>query len=135
MILDFTVLREIVESYLHDNFTLCQVKYENVPLDTSKLDEWIAVFDKPTFSESTGLGMQSALTGGVLVFQIFTPRGTGTQRAREIANELVSLFGEESISGVALLTPELHSVPNNESWHQKNLQVPYLAIMGQEITC
>jgi len=135
MILDFTEFRRVVENHLSANFTTCPVQYENTQLDKEGLTEWVAVFDKPVFSESTGMGETSALTGGVLIIPIFTPLGTGTERSRQIAEALAAVLGNQELSGVALGAPELHNAPNNESWYQQNLQVPYIAVMGQETFC
>jgi len=135
MILDFTEFRRVIENYIKANYTETAIKYENVDLDTSDLDEFIAVFDKPSFAESTGMGETSSLTGGNLIIQIFTPLNTGTDRAREIADILATALDGEVISGVALSTPELHASPNSTEWYQTVLQIPYITVMGQESLC
>jgi len=135
MILDFTEFRRVVENHLNANYSTTAIQYENTGLDKEGLTEWVAVFDKPTFAESTGMGETSALTGGVLILPIFTPVGTGTERSRQIAEALAAVLGDTDLGGVSLGTPELHGAPKNESWYQQNLQVPYVAVMGQDSLC
>lgn len=133
--LDYTEVRRIFESYLKTYFTTCKIKFENVPLDTSELLEWIAIFDKPISAESTGMQETTALTTGVLIIQIFTPIDTGTERSREIAEILATLLGDENLSGISLATPELHNASPDPSFFQQNLIVPYSLVMGQTETC
>jgi len=130
--LDFTEFRRLIETHLQDNFSTCPIKFENVPIKREGLVNWIAVFDKPTFAQSTGFGETSALTGGVLIIQIFTPLDTGTEVSRSIADELAELIGNKELFGIALSVPELHSAPGNNEYFQQNLQIPYLTVLGQE---
>ena len=133
--LDYTEFRRLVENQLNTYYSTTAIQLENTVLDKDGLTEWVAVFDKPTFAESTGMGESSYLIGGILVIPIFTPIGSGTERSRQIAESLVAVIGDTTLGGIILGTPELHSAPNNESWYQQNLQVPYVAVMGQESQC
>lgn len=133
--IDFTEIRRIIETFLQDNFTACPIKQENIPLVPDNPKEWIAVFEKSSFSESTGLGEDSYHLGGVFTFQIFTTLGTGTQRARELAVDLSDLFNSTDISGIAMQTPELYPGPDDPQWYRHHLVIRYSTVTGQDSEC
>lgn len=134
-VLDYTEFRRLVENKLSESYSATAIQYENTVLDKDGLTEWVAVFDKPTFIESTGMGETSALTEGILIIPIFTPIGTGTERSRAIAEALETVLANTDIGGISLGNAELHPAAPNESWFQQNLQVPYIAVMGQDSSC
>lgn len=132
--LDYTEQRRLVESYIGDNFTLCPIKFENLPLPTTDgkgPTSYIAIFDKPSFAESTGMGETSAHKGGIVVVQIFVPLNTGTQLTREIAQSLADLLESTAIGGIHFDVSELYAAPKSDSWYQSNLQIPYVMVSGQ----
>lgn len=129
--LDLTQFRESIESEIDDNYSATPVKFENVELDLEDAENWVAVFDKPAFSQSTGMGEKSYWLGGELIIQIFTPLGSGTKGARTIGQELSDLLSSVTIEGISMDTPMLIPAPKNEHWYQMNLHIPYVAVMGQ----
>ncbi len=133
--IDYTTIREIIESEIADNFTLCPVKYENVPLSDNSVDDYIEIFDRQSFSESTGMGDTSIHMGGVLIINIFTELNTGTARGRLIAQTLSDLLQSKNIEGLSLGVPELRPAEPNESWYQHNLLIPYTTVTGNVDGC
>lgn len=133
-ILDFTEMRRIVEDTLKTSFTSCSIQFENVTLNKSDLTEWVAVFDAQSFSDSTGFKEVAAYTKGVVIIAIFTPLNTGTERSRQLAEDLSTILANKNIEGVQFDTPELHNAAPNETWFQQNLHVPYSVVLGQDST-
>lgn len=133
--IDFTEIRRILEKFLQDNFTLCPVKEENTPLDTTDLKNWIAVFDRTDFSESTGMGETAYHLGGQITIRIYSRLNTGTADARFIAQELTNLFNSTEISGIVMQTPELYPGAENKHWYEHQLIIKYTTITGQDPQC
>lgn len=136
--LDYTEQRRVVESYIKDNFATCAIKFENLPLpavDGKGPTSYIAIFDKPSFAESTGMGEVTAHKGGTTIIQIFVPLNTGTALTRSIAQELADLLENKVVGGISYDVSELHPAPKSDSWYQSNLQIPYVMISGQEPYC
>jgi hypothetical protein len=133
--IDFTEIRRIFEVFIADNFSTCPVQEENTPLVTEGLPAWIALYEKSSFSESTGMGETAYHLGGVLTIKIFTTLGTGTATARAIAKDLSDLFNDTDISGIMMENPELYSGPDDKHWYRHQLIIRYSTITGQESQC
>lgn len=136
--LDFTSIRRIVEETFSNNFSACPVKFENTTLPKAvgkAPKEYIAIFDNPAYSDSTGMGETTYLNAGIVIIQIFTPINTGTERSRAIAQLISDFLSSQSIEGMEFGTPELHPAPKNDSWYQQNLNIPYTVVMGQPFSC
>lgn len=137
--LDYTAQRRLIETEIDTNFSTCPVLFENVGVPPeSNVPAWVSVVDKASFSDATGIGEQSFLTGGAIILAIFVPKGSGTELARSIAQELADLLANQEIGGIQLHAPEFHGSPGvdrENPWYQMNLIIPYTAVMGQPISC
>jgi len=133
--IDFTVIRKVVETVIVNNFTECPIKLENSYLATKDIPEWIAVFDKTNYSDTTGMGEETYLLNGIVTVQINTKLNTGTERAKEIAKSLSDLFNSKEIEGIAFHNPELYNAPETEHWYRHHLVIRYTTIMGQTSQC
>lgn len=137
--LDFTEQRRLIESEISNNFSLCPVLFENVGVPPENdVPAWVSVVDKASFSDQTGFGEPSFLTGGAIILAIFVPKGSGTALARTIAKNLADILASKEIGGISLHQPEFHGSPGidkDNPWYQMNLIIPYTAIMGQTISC
>ena len=137
MLIDFTITRQIVEKFLMDNFTECPIQYENIPLPEDNPKEYIAVFDKVNTNFHDTLQSTSSPCKGVIIIQIFTQLGTGTQRAREIGSLLSSLLGAKSIDSIAFQNGSLFGVPTSpkDVYYQHSINFEYTFIYGQNNVC
>ncbi len=127
--IDYMEIREIIEVFLADNFTESGVQYENRA--APETDDYVAVFDRQSFSESAGMGEDAIHSGGLLIFQIFTQLGIGTKRGREIADSLSTLFNSNDIGGLSFDVPNLQPAEPNEHYYQMNLVIPYTTVLAQ----
>ena len=123
--IDYTVVRRLFEQYIATNFTEVPVQYENTRLHTES--EFIAVFDQEADAEQMGMNETSFLIRGLIIIQIFTALGSGTQRSREIATKLSSLLNNASIGALSFEVSSLTSVGqvDDADYYQQNLTVPY----------
>lgn len=133
--IDYTTIREKVETEIGTNFSTCPVKYENVPLSPHDATTWVAIFDRQTFSESTGMAEDTFHLGGTIIINIYTELNTGTAEGRAIANELSNLLSSQDVDGLKFQTPELRPGEPNDSWYQHNLLIPYTTVTGNEADC
>lgn len=62
---------------------------------------------------------------GVVFVQIFTPKGTGDQRARELADEVCAIFRGVTDSGVVFQTPHVEPAGTDDAWYQLTVECPY----------
>ena len=127
--IDFTTVRQTIESHLATNYTTTPIKFENVGLREDS-PSFIALSDKATFADNLGMGEAAQQTGGLLLISIFTPIGGGTQHAREIATELAGMLANQQVEDVSFGEAELHTVGEVEGYYQHGLQIPYQFIFG-----
>ena len=129
---DYTSVRRTTEMYIVANYTTTYIRLENegIPSDTP---EFIALRDQATFSESMGMGESAMHLGGVMLVDIFTAKGSGTNRSRTIASEIADLLASETIEMISFTEAELHTVGEIEDaeYFQQVLQIPYSYIYGQ----
>ncbi|RLI52832.1 MAG: hypothetical protein DRP09_17140 [Candidatus Thorarchaeota archaeon] len=128
-LIDFTSIRQTIETYLGDNFTTVPIKYENVGA-FEDVEEYIALRDKATFATSMGMAETQQHTGGVVLIDIFTARGIGTQRSRTIATEIANLIANQVVDVMNFGEASLHTGIELEGYFQQVLQVPYSVIIG-----
>jgi hypothetical protein len=129
--LDYTTVRATVEKYIGDNFTTVKVLFENTYLESVD-EEHIAINEDDT--ESTSLEMNSSVrqVDSSLFIDIYTKRGIGTEKAREIASELVTLL-EAMDSGINFREPIFSSdgAVDGAKLYKHVLIYPYTYIYGQ----
>lgn len=147
--IDYTVFRQLIESFLVTNYNTTALMLENTGLMLNRPvgeedNDWIEhvqVFDQNNGrGDFLGLGDAMHQTHGLMIFKILTKEGIGTERARVIADDLVTVMDNFPTSvGVGCVVqqisfspPELHSVGpvEGESAYQHNLVIPYTYIYG-----
>jgi hypothetical protein len=105
--IDYTKYREIVETYLYDNFTECLIKYQNVALPDASPAEYVDIYDEIVETRND-------VILGLLVFTIYTPKNIGTERSRQIASALSDLLDKREVGGLSFTTSELKNVPDTK---------------------
>ncbi len=130
--IDFTFVRRTIEMYLGANYSETTMVRENVETETG--DEYIALRDQATSSQSLDMEGSVVRKDGLLLIDIMTPLHDGTQRSREIADILAGLIEDTTIEGIIFTESELHTVgavEGSQYFHQV-LQTQYTFLYGAE---
>ncbi len=137
MLIDYTKTRQIIENYLEDNFDLCPIQMENVPLPDNSPSEYISVTDRVDVADNSVLQAESFPCAGTLVVMIFTKLGTGTRKAREIASLIDTMIGAKTISGIGFEHGALFGVPAGpkQVYYQHTINFRYSFIYGEQTVC
>lgn len=124
--IDYTGVRQTIEKYIADNFTMCSIQRENVSINEKQNSEYISLFDTIIQSQYVSIGV--AKCDGMLTITINTALGIGTNRSREIAIELNTLLAGKDISDIIFSESELKSLPitKNARNYQQVLLIPYV---------
>ncbi len=132
--IDYTAPRRALEMYLDTNYTLTPIKFENVELSEDITGGFVAVNDIGTESNTLEMGGGNTfLAKGILVIQIYTVLGSGTQQGRLIATNLSTLLAGQDLSGLLLEEPVFESFGqvDGADFFQQNLTIPYQFVYGQ----
>lgn len=62
---------------------------------------------------------------GIIVIQIFTRPGLGTQPAEALADYAAIIFRSVQFSGITCRSPEYRKIGEVEDWYQINVEVPF----------
>ena len=135
--IDYTIMRELVETYLINNFTLCYIKLENLSMPTPDPIEYVAVLDGPIDTMTPSMSKVGAYTKGTLIIKIYTEINSGTQRSKVIANDLANLLSGQHLSenlilGEAFLAPSYDDA-GEIPYYQQQLEVAYTANHGSPV--
>ena len=124
--MSFSAIRVAIESHIASNWTQTPVQYENVDLDTKDMSEYISINVLSGESVQSSIGESGQyLTSGSLVIMIFTGIGSGSARAKTLADTLAGLFRGAKIGGVSFKVPSGNQVASTGSYYQFNLTVPF----------
>ena len=131
--IDFTKPRRALEMYLNTYFTTVPIQFENVQARGDLTDGFIALTDVGSSNQTMGMGETVSSVRGMIVIQIYTPLGNGTQSSRTIATSLSTLLGSKTLSGLNLEEPTLESIGqvDGADYYQQNLTFPYQFFYGQ----
>jgi hypothetical protein len=126
MLLDYTLIRRAAESTLAAQYFDTKIQFENIQL-AEKVDEFIALRDQAGESQPISLDNQTGMLVGTLFVDIYTPIGSGTERARKIANSVANILSGKDIDGISFGPASLYTlgVLENTKWYVHSLHVPY----------
>lgn len=129
--MSFSIVKSTIESHIASNWTETAVQYENVDLNTDSLNEYISIH------VLSGEGVQATLgdigeykVTGVLVVIIFTELGTGSKRAKELADTMSDLFRGAKINDITFKVPSGTRVAFSGSYYQFNLSIPFYSFFN-----
>lgn len=134
--IDYTSVRRSLETHIADNFSEVPVQYENRRIDRAK--EFIALFDQEADSLVSEIAGGVSMVTGIVIIQIFTELGTGTERSREIASILANITNGLQTDVLSFQSAVLSSIGQVDGidYYQQNLTIPYTyAYAGNEIQC
>jgi len=124
--MSFDTIRQSLESYVNANWAGVPMAYDNVPFTPpSNGAAWVRMTIQEAGREIHEIGAVSADTVGLVSFQIFTPKDSGTAAARQIADQLATLLDIKNISGVKTQVLRLRKAGFREDYEQHNADVPF----------
>jgi hypothetical protein len=126
--MSFAAVRATVETHIASNWTMTKVEFENAPLNTENLDEYISIniMDSEGVQASLGDSGQYQVSG-VILAMVLTKRDIGTGRARVISDAVASLFRAAKIDNVMCRVPKGYRVRSDSDYYQFNVAIPFYA--------
>ena len=89
------------------------------------LSEFIRVNILNNDSETVEIGGTRTRHNGEILFSIFVTSGTGTDRARKLADDLYDGFKNRAIGTVQTQTPRVTRVGDSEGFYSLQVSVPF----------
>lgn len=105
------------------------IAYDNVDFDpatSAANDPFVKLTILPASQALAGMAGRYRCTGIVIV-QVFTPRGEGTGEAYAIVSDIVEIFRGVRADGVLYRDPRFFRVGESDRYFQVNVQIPYLS--------
>ena len=101
------------------------VKGTSVVETVNGLSEYIRVTILNNDSETIEIGGTRTRHNGEILFSIFVTSGTGTDRARELADDLYDGFKNRAIGTVQTQTPTVNRIGDDEGFYHLQVSVPF----------
>lgn len=116
-----------LESRFSDNWPHTSIKWPNVKLDTSVLDEWVCFNNVPDESKLAQSGDTINVNRyfGIVVIQIFVSPNIGLLRAKILSDHIADIWRTNQFSGITFETPEIVEVGILDGWYQLNVNNEY----------
>jgi hypothetical protein len=137
----FQAERSSIEQRLINNLSDTYIQFDNVlglvdsagnKVDSqSALTEWVSLTILTNVGIHAEIGGQFTRQEGLISVQVFTKTGTGTQRAREIAESIRTIFHLVQFddittrAGSMTVVGEQTTTEDVGNWYQINLDFPY----------
>ena len=126
--MSFSSLRSTIESHFSNNWSHTPVEYDNVPLNLDNVKEYVSLVILETKSAQTSLGPDGEYTiSGFVVVSIYTARGTGTNRSKQLADYVANIFRGVKIDSTLFFTPSGSKIHNRTAYFQFNITAPFSA--------
>lgn len=127
---NFQSERQLIESFLQNNFTLTEIAWDNIAFDEKSVKEYISCFIRSGRKTPISLGGNSIAyeANGQLVISIYTKKGEGSDRNREIADSLESLFLPLQLGvgeSITFNESEYITVGDTQEWYRGNFFLYY----------
>lgn len=126
--MSFATVRQTIETEFTNLWTSTAIAYENVSFDVSGLDEYVKVYIREGQAVQASLGSDGDFVlPGVAIIHIYTPKNTGTARARQLADLISVLFRAKKINSLQFAVPYGNMIPNDTDYYQYNVNCPFYA--------
>jgi len=118
--------RADLATYLNSNFTTVPIRWENKKFNQN-IEEFVDFFIRPGKASPISLGntLISYEKIGLLVLSIFTPKDSGTDRNKKIADELITLFLKQQVGDSTFNEFDYVPVGEMEERYRANLLLYY----------
>lgn len=114
-----------IEAHFSNNWVETPVIYQNIAYNDVPEYIRINILSGKRFQASLGCNNNTYRTPGVLIVQIFTPKNTGTKRALDIVDLLITFLQSKVIGAVNFKTPYISFQNIADSFYQVNLNCPF----------
>ena len=101
------------------------IRFENDPRPAPDSGEWVKCVVIPATAERSTLGIKNHRFTGFININIFVSKGTGTNRARTLADLASAIFRDTEFSGIVCRSPNITTIGDVEGFYQINVSVPY----------
>jgi hypothetical protein len=129
--------RQHIEEEFNSNWTstACPIQVDNVNglvsgtdiiKDVKGLDKWCRLTILNAISNNVGLGGTMVRHMGDIVINIFTKTGTGTDVARELADDVYDIFVNKSFDTIRCEAPYMNIEGEIDEWYQLTVTVPFI---------
>tara|TARA_R110001606_G_scaffold145255_2_gene285202 strand:+ start:1465 stop:1899 length:435 start_codon:yes stop_codon:yes gene_type:complete len=133
--------RASIEKRLLDNLSDVYVQFDNVlglvdsagnNVDNEQnLSEWVRLTILTNDSQQAELGTRFTRQNGLISIQVFVKTGTGTQRARSLAESIRTIFHIVQFddittrAGTMTVIGEQTGTADTDNFYQLNIDIPY----------
>ena len=119
--------RETISGTLFTSYSATPVYWSNKKFNEEDTPEYIhpIIQSGQTNIISVAGNSTSYRRFGIVMFQIFVPKGSGTKRPRQIAHKLTPLFIKNKIDDITFLNADFMSVGDVEDKFQCNMILGY----------
>lgn len=102
------------------------VAYMNVEFTPPRDAPWVRLTVLPGGEGQIELGNPSLDRHvGLIDVSVFTPEGSGTKQARELAEQAAAIFRKANFSGILCRNPDVTTVGIIDGWMQLAVRIPY----------
>lgn len=121
----FESAAKAIRQQLHDHYSRTPVAWPNASFEPPGRDPWIRLTILGGDGRQVATAGQRIRRTGVVVVQVFVPRGSGDGKAWSIAEEVAAIFEASTISGIRFGAAGTEEVGTQDSWFQINVRVPF----------
>lgn len=101
------------------------IRFENDPRSAPTSGEWVECVVIPATAERSTLGIRNHRYTGFININIYVSKGTGTNRARVLADTAAAIFRDQQFSGIVCRSPDIVIVGDVNGFYQINVSAPY----------
>ena len=134
--MSFAEERRIIETHFANHFdtSLVPVAYDNMSVlkagnniikDFNTVDAWCRLTIQGAGVEFVDLGGNIDRYQGLIIVNIFTKGSTGSNKARQIADELKPVFNRVILNNIMTNPTEIVTTPSANGWYQLTMTTEY----------
>ncbi len=125
--MSLSTARRDIEGRIDSNWALTRVAYENVRFPVARSDEsWVncQIFEES--AERLNIGNPGChRVRGLIVLSVYVPKGSGTNTARDYADQLAIIFRDQQFGGITCQ----EAIPRNQgeyqNWYQFDVSIRF----------
>lgn len=137
MVQSFSEERQTIETHFSENFDSEQapVKFDNVDFllqgNTRLSNEqqventWVRLNIQNDLSNNVVVGNKRVRNNGAVVISVFTRENQGTNDARDLVDQLVDVFNNQTVNGISFSATSVNTLPATNGWYSFVLTTDY----------
>ena len=121
--MSFTDAQLAIETRFYNNFTACDIKYENVDYNPQPNESYVELFIVEAYNQRASIGDNNALhrSYGAISVNVYTAQYIGTKTGRDLADTAAAIFRDASFSGITCRSPLVRNVGESGEWYVTNM--------------